>query len=316
MAVNKFTFNINTKDPVIQLGFGTTFDETGREDLIKTYEDDVVRQLVNPTKDFEVTRFRHAPLLNNSDESPDIFYQFNFFEPSTGTYPTTLPFASPFQPYPFGFNFKGYTNAELAENTSDLIKSFFKLDFHDTPVKTRQKFYMSNIISPVNGERLNLCSIDADCRNEAVAPTPAAVQTGWAALDMNVPDSPILDASGLNTIVETARNVPVPRYHFDMDNKSIGYFFYWLKESTYLNINTFYMSCKFYNGRDGEVSRFTNVDPSTIPNPTSFDPTNNMYYKLKLDKNNFTYWIEDLSGTRVGTDINTPIEFWEYINPL
>ena len=56
MAVNKFTFNINTKDPVIQLGFGTTFDETGREDLIKTYEDDVVRQLVNPTKDFEVTR--------------------------------------------------------------------------------------------------------------------------------------------------------------------------------------------------------------------------------------------------------------------
>ena len=57
MAVNKFTFNINTKDPTIQLGFGTTFDEAGREDLIKVYEDDVVRQLVNPTKDFEVTRF-------------------------------------------------------------------------------------------------------------------------------------------------------------------------------------------------------------------------------------------------------------------
>ena len=55
MAVNKFTFNINTKDPTIQLGFGTTFDEAGREDLIKVYEDDVVRQLVNPTKDFEVT---------------------------------------------------------------------------------------------------------------------------------------------------------------------------------------------------------------------------------------------------------------------
>ena len=39
MAANKFTFNINTKDPVIQLGFGTTFDETGREDLIKVYKD-------------------------------------------------------------------------------------------------------------------------------------------------------------------------------------------------------------------------------------------------------------------------------------
>ena len=316
MAVNKFTFNINTKDPVIQLGFGTTIDETGREDLIKVYEDDVVRQLINPTKDFEVSRFRHAPLLDNSEESPDIFYQFNFYQVSTTSYPTTLPFASPFQPLPFGFNFKGYTNAELSENTSDLLKSFFKLDFYDSPVKTRQKFYMSNILSPVNGLRLNLCSIDADCRNDAIGATPPNVATEWGALNMNIPDPPIMDISGLNTILDTARNVPVPRYHFDMDNNSIGYFFYWLKESTYLNLNTFYMSSKFYNGRDGEVSRFTTVDPSTIPNPISFDTANNMYYKLILDKNNFTYWVEDLAGTRVGTDINNPIEFWEYINPV
>ena len=76
------------------------------------------------------------------------------------------------------------------------------------------------------------------------------------------------------------------------------------------------MSAKFYNGRNGKVTRFTNVLPTTLPNQTSFNPEFNMYYRLKLDKNNFTYWIEDLGGTRVGTSISTPIEFWEYINPV
>jgi|TARA_R110000796_G_scaffold74_10_gene275 hypothetical protein len=315
MAVNKFTFNINTKDPTIQLGFGTTFDEAGREDLIKVYEDDVVRQLVNPTKDFEVTRFRHAPLANNTEESPDIFYQFNFFDSFNTTWSNPLPAIAPTQPLPFGFNFKGYTNADLAENTSDLLKSFFKLDFYDSNIKTRQKFYMSNLLSPVNGTRLPLCAIDADCRNVSDGSGPANITTDWGALNMNVPDGPILDASGTNTILDTTKDVPIPRYQFDMDNKSIGYFFYWLKESTYLNINTFFMSAKFYNGRDGKVVRFTNVLPTTLPNQTSFDAANNMYYKLLIDKNNFTYWIEDLAGTRVGTSISSPIEFWEYVNP-
>ena len=75
------------------------------------------------------------------------------------------------------------------------------------------------------------------------------------------------------------------------------------------------MSAKFYNGRDGNVTRFTNILPSSLPNPSSFDPAINMYYRLRLDKNNFTYWVEDLSGTRVGTN-TSPIEFWEYVNPL
>ena len=51
MAANKYKFTISTKDPTLQLGFATTFDEAGREDLIKGYEDDVVRKLINPTKD-------------------------------------------------------------------------------------------------------------------------------------------------------------------------------------------------------------------------------------------------------------------------
>ena len=109
---------------------------------------------------------------------------------------------------------------ELSENTSDLLKSFFKLDFHDSPIKTRQKFYMSNLISPVNGTRLSLCALDVDCQNISSVPN---ITTEWGALGMNVPDPPVLNWSWLNTIVDTIRDVPIPRFTFDMDNRK-----YWL----------------------------------------------------------------------------------------
>ena len=84
---------------------------------------------------------------------------------------------------------------------------------------------MSNILSPVSGTRLPLCAIDADCQNLASAPLPAE----WGDLDMNVPDPPVYDSTGMITIVDTSRNVPIPRFEFDMDNRSIGYFFLLVK---------------------------------------------------------------------------------------
>jgi len=318
MAVNKYTFNISTKDPTIQLGFATTFDEAGREDLIKGYEDDVVRKLINPTKDYEVTRFRHAPLSNNSEESPDIFYQFNFDDPTNpGTWPILLPPPAPLPTTPFGYNFQGYSNLEIAQNTSDLQKSFFKLDFYDSPNRTRQKFYMSSILAPVKGSRMDVVSIDLDCDTVAGGP--------WGLLGLPEPDVPITIDFDFNSdgiidqtviIYETAREIVYPWFRFDMDVNNNGYFFYWLKGNKIVSITNFFMSCKFYNGRDGTITRFTNVIPTSIPNSLSFNPSVFLYYRLKIDKRNFTYWLEDLQGNRVGTTINTPIQFWEYVNPV
>ena len=317
MAANKYKFTISTKDPTLQLGFDTAFDEAGREDLIKGYEDDVVRKLINPTKDYEVTRFRHAPLADNSEESPDIFYQFNFYDPVNSTWPIVLPPLAPIPAVPFGYNFQGYGNEEISQNTSDLQKSFFKLDFYDSPNRTRQKFYMSSILTPVKGQSLNMLALDLDCETLPGGP--------WAALDLPEPDAPLTVDFDFNSdgvvdqtvvIYETARNVVIPRFQFDMDVNNNGYFFYWLKGNEVLSITNFYMSCKFYNGRDGKISRFTNTLPSTIPNPESFNPATYLYCRLRIDKTNFTYWLEDLQGTRIGTSINTPIEFWEYVNPV
>jgi len=314
MAVNKYTFKLDGKELNVSLGFGTTIDEVGREDLIKTYEDDIVRKVINPTKDYEITRYRHAPLDDGSDNSPAIYYEFNFYDNLMGTWatnppPGTLPAASG----PWGYNYQGYSNEEIAANTSDLNKSFFKLDFYDKLDKPKQKFYMSSLFNPVMGDRISLYSVDLDCDF-------GTIPNAWTALNMYTPDAPITNTLTNGNVVmvyDTTRDVLVPTYHLDMDDKSSGYFFYWLKNDNVVNIKSFFTSAKFFNARDGVITRFLNQIPSSIPTfeKNSFDPTAYLYYRVQLNKTNYTYKVLDLSGTRVGTSPSTPIEYWEYINP-
>jgi hypothetical protein len=57
--------------------------------------------------------------------------------------------------------------------------------------------------------------------------------------------------------------------------------------------------------------------PSGIPaiEKNSFDPTAYLYYRVQLNKTNYTYKVLNMAGVRVGIDALTPIEYWEYINP-
>ena len=307
--MNKYTFKLDGKDLNINLGFGTTIEETGREDLIKGYEDSVVEKLINPISDYEITRYRHAPLDDNSSESPDIYYEFNFYDELGVTWSTTIP--NTLGPNPYGYNFQGYTNEEISKNDKGLEKSFFKMDFYDSPHRTSNKFYMSNIMQPVKGESLYLSSIDLDCTNTA------PFLNEWGYLNMNQPDNPIMDSTNTLTVFETRLNVKIPKFHFDMDDKNSGYFFYWLKNDDVVRTNRFFVTAKFFNGGDGDVVKFLNTLPSNIPiiDKNSFDPTVYLYYVVVLDKTNYTYRVTDMLGNRVGTTPANPVQYWEYINP-
>ena len=91
-----------------------------------------------------------------------------------------------------------------------------------------------------------------------------------------------------------------------------------VKNDDIVNIKSFFLSAKFFNARDGVITRFLNQIPSSIPTfaQNSFDPTAYLYYRVQLNKTNYTYKVLDLSGTRVGIDPLTPIQYWEYINPV
>jgi hypothetical protein len=178
------------------------------------------------------------------------------------------------------YNSQGFTNEEIYYTTKPFLKSFFKLDFYDTNESKTQKNYFT-IILPANQ------SSDIEA---AISPYLPNVK------------------------------ISVPTYNLDYINQKEGYFIYWLKSKDFYNLDTFYMSAKFFNGSTGQFIRLINKSQggtNLSSNRFSFDSDIYFYYKLKLNYDDYTYEVFDSTtgqDVRVG-GVNNPINWYEYINP-
>jgi hypothetical protein len=106
-----------------------------------------------------------------------------------------------------------------------------------------------------------------------------------------------------------------PRYRLDWVGDKKGYFIYWVKTRTYVDIDTFYMSCKFWDAKTGTFIRMINR-PQALQNINTYSPNQvfNFYYQVRMDYPTQTYTVYDtISFDRVGTSV--PIKWYEYIDP-
>jgi|10_taG_2_1085330.scaffolds.fasta_scaffold01910_3 hypothetical protein len=335
MGVNKIRLKIDDKDKNLIIPLQTSFDETGRGDLINEYEHEQVAKLVNITKDFEATQYRHAACedalgppgafsIGCEDPSPNIFYNFVFADKTTSPttwipnipgYPGGTPVPVPnnlnpmstgmngvapcvpedytnwpiYQDVQYGYDFMGFTPQEIYMSNKDFVKSFFKLDFYDSVNRDTQKLYISIILNPVNGTKFGRPTFDLSCDGG-------------------------LDGI-FNCFPNAERHIQVPKFELDMLDNNDGYFIYWLKENTFLNLNTFYMSCKFYNARTGKTHRMINTPPAALYNEYNFDREKRLYYRVELNQATYTYTVYDVNtNLRVGLDLTNEIMFYEYDN--
>ena len=123
----------------------------------------------------------------------------------------------------------------------------------------------------------------------------------------------------------TQVNIKKPKFVLDYVGDKEGFFIYWLKSRNFLNIDKFYMSCKFYDAKRGQFTKMmtgrgnspgdlTNGPQALITGDKfNFDNTQYFYYTVKLDYSKQTYVIENTAGQRLGTNI--PIKWYEYVNP-
>lgn len=134
---------------------------------------------------------------------------------------------------------------------------------------------------------------------------------------------------GLKMDTQMQRNVvsvKKPKFILDYVGDKEGFFLYWLKKRTFLDIDTFYMSAKFYNAKTGQFTKMMTgggTDPLDNTNgPQSelepglkytFDNLLYFYYTVKLDYGKQTYQVFNTFGQRLGTNI--PIKWYEYVNP-
>ena len=171
---------------------------------------------------------------------------------------------------------EGFTTKEIYYFSNPFTKSFFKLDFYDNPDPKNQINYFTIII-----------------------PT----QQGFT---MTASTSPSLP----NVLIKK------PKFKLDYVGDKEGFFIYWLRSKTYLNIDTFYMSAKFFDAKIGVFVKMMNESQALLPSGVgkfNFSGATYFYNKVVLDYDKKTYQIFNSSNQRIGFE-NNPIKWYEYVN--
>jgi hypothetical protein len=171
---------------------------------------------------------------------------------------------------------EGFTSSEIYYFSNSFTNSFFKLDFYDTNDVKSQTNYFTVIIP---------------------------VQQG---LTQTASTSSLLS------------NVSIKKPYFVLDfvGDKEGFFFYWLTDREFLDIDTFYMSGKFFDAKLGVFVKMMIRPQAILPNKFIFDGSKLFFNKVILDYSDKTYKIYDGENPnqRVGTSLN-PMRWYEYINP-
>lgn len=173
-----------------------------------------------------------------------------------------------------------FTDRDLYYYTKPFTRSFFKIDLYDTPIERSQTNYLTVIIPTQQGQT-------------EILPGPSSFSPFFVDIEVKKPNF-ILDVIGAD---------------------KEGYYLYWLRKPQFVNLNTFYMSVKFFDANIGQfISMMTQSQGSFAPGSYyKFDPTKFFYRKVLLDYVNYTYSIFDSTNTRIG--LGTPIKWYEYVNP-
>lgn len=121
----------------------------------------------------------------------------------------------------------------------------------------------------------------------------------------------------------TLVNIKKPLFGLDYVGDKEGFFIYWLKKRNFLNIDTFFMTAKFYDAKNGYFTKMMNMSQSSIlGDKFIFDSTKYFYYRVKMDYDKQTYQVFNMNpsqpiyanyGDRAGAVV--PIKWYEYVNP-
>lgn len=278
---SKYRFIRNTGQKFINLPVEIKWDFNGRDDSIQELEKTVLDDLLGNKTSYEIARYSHKEYGVNKLTS--INYDFYFYDsPNSVTASTSSDWINSYLfnnalPVNVGTTVvsPGFSTSQVYYFRKPFTKSFFKLDFYDSPDGTNQKNYFTLILPTQQG----------------------------------------LTESALISPFKPSVTIKKPSMKLDFVGDKEGFFVYWLRTRDFIDIDTFYMSAKFFDARLGQFVRMMNVPQSSplLPNKFTFDNEQFFYYKMKIDFENQKYEILNYQNVRIGN--GTPINWYEYVNP-
>ena len=246
----------------------------GWEESLKEFETEVLNDIINPIENYETVRYIHKPYTSSGVTQTDIWFYFYF--QSGGTY------VQDYTP-------QGISSQENENMLKQATESFFRLEFFKTP-------------GTVSGTTLT-CEPPTRQNRKLIF-----------AKNLSLPLGEKMFYNPLNGYI----HLPVFRGS-NYSNKENMYFFWFQDESvlTETNLsgtttgNTFFMTAKFYNAKEGTILDFTNDSYGTGHTITE---QNDMYYQVDIDKTDYSYQVYFYNGEVKCEEVgltNKPIMFFE-----
>ena len=200
--------------------------DLGREDALEQFENETVRTIINPVDNYETMRFIHKPYSGITSHSTDTQSDIWFY----------FYFYNQSGTHSGGLDYSliGIDHQENAKQLIQTTKTFFRLEFFivpdgENPDRTNRKLVFAKNLALPLGEKYYY--------------TPLG---GYVHL-------PVFKGS-------------------NYENKENMYFFWFQDESvlTETNLsgtttgNTFFMTAKFYNAKNGSIVDFTNINKFSL----------------------------------------------------
>ncbi len=273
MTVNNIKLTIpRNVNRVINIPVNLDWELLDTENELNALEAKIYAEVAGPPVDYETNRFAHsgytATTGNEIVYNTDINYEFYFF--SGGTLSGTGSTGN----WILDYRTDGFTTDEIYYFSDSFQKSFFKLDFYDSPNDTKQTNYLTVILPTTQGERM------------------------------------VANMQGKSVTIKK------PVYKLDYVGDKVGFFLYWLKSRDVIDIDKFYVSCKFWNAKNGSFSQLVTTPQSdNVANTFVANTLLDFYYRFDFNYEQQTYAVYNVRTLeRIGTN-TSPIKYYEYVNP-
>jgi len=294
MTVNRIKIKIDDIEKGVTIPIATDFDEVGREQLIKIWERVEIQNAINLIQDFETTSYQHETYQGSfGNPQRRLLMEFKFFD-SGGAYSDD-------------FSNVGITWPEIYRRQQTFTKSFFKLDYYDSPNPTVQRLIFTVIIPTNNSTK----------KSTTINNTPGNINYDGIAYLQAVGEDPLNLAP--------TYDIEFANFEFGaLDSINEGYYINFLKKRDIVFPDEYYVACKFFNASNGHILKMLNKDATLLASPNLVKAQDHFFYKLTFNRDIWTYKYEEYDedtysatngvGPITGTFSN-PIKFYEYMNP-
>jgi len=343
----------NTNDLNIVLNTEQDFKtDLGWQENLAQFEDEVLKDIINPAQNYETVRYIHKPYTSSLGvEQTDIWYQFYFLSGSTitGGTPTYVQeyeaigitttenefmlrqstesfFRLEFYKTPGVISGNTLTCEPPTRQNRRLVfsknlslplgeKYFYKGDtfgyyihlpvFMGSNYKNKENMYLFWFDDETALEETDLLGVPT--LDKYIFTNTGTTQSQFLFIDTFKNTNNIVLPTGTTTLYGvTGQTFDIKNTTFSVEKQLDG-------SPVIHGMNTFFMTVRFFNAKDGSIINFNNAVFSTTHKVVEED---DMYFQVDFDNYERNYEIFRYSGgtkgSRIGDGINDSIRFFEF----